>query len=139
MTSPTDHIAVHARLRRLGAMMIGSLIIEMLLGTANALWLKLPDPGSGWSSATPMWLVSLHMIWGLAILFLAIWIAVLAWRNKIAKWNLWNLAGIIGIIIAFAGGSSFLSEVSNNGASFTMAVGWAIAIGAYALALVSVD
>jgi len=127
------------RLRRLALMMVGSLLIEFLLGMANTFWLETPESGSGWSGSTPAWLFISHMVWGAAILVLAIWIFVIASRLKAKSWTRINILGTLGIVIAFAGGSSFMGDVSSDAASMLMSVGWAVAVGAYSLGLFKTD
>jgi hypothetical protein len=123
------------RLRKLALMMIGSLLIEFLVGMANTFWLETPESGSGWSSAKPMWLLMLHIIWGVAILVLAIWIFVIARKLKSSSWFRLNLVGTLGILVAIGGGSSFMGDVSSDVPSMVMSVGWAVALGAYAVGL----
>lgn len=120
-------------------MMIGSLLIEFLLGMANTFWLETPESGSGWSDSKPMWLLTLHIVWGVAILVLAIWIFVIARRLKSASWFRLNLVGILGIIVAIGAGSSFMGDVSSDALSMVMSVGWAVALGAYAVGLFKTD
>ncbi len=138
MTTAPVHESTE-RLRRLALMMIGSLLIEFLLGMANTFWLETPETGSGWSSSTPMWLLIAHIVWGAAILVLAVWIFVIARRLKSSSWFRLNIVGTVGIVVAIGGGRSFMGDVSNDGASMIMAVGWAIALGAYALGLFRTD
>ncbi len=123
------------RLRRLGLMMVGSLVIEFLLGIANTFWLETPESGSGWSGATPMWLLMLHIIWGALVLLLGLWILIVARKGKSKTWLNMGALGFVGIIIAFAGGNSFMSDVSSDVASFIMAVGFGIAMFFYAFGL----
>ena len=70
------------RLRRLGLMMIGSLLIEFLLGMANTFWLETPESGSGWSGSSPMWLVIVHIVWGTLVLLLGLWIVIVARKGN---------------------------------------------------------
>jgi len=127
------------RLRRLGLMMIGSLLIEFLGGMANTLWLETPESGSGWSGSSPMWLVMVHIIWGALLLLLGIWILVVARRGKSRTWLNLGAFGFLGILIAFAAGNSFMNDVSSDAASFVMSVGLAIALFFYSFGLFKKD
>jgi hypothetical protein len=124
-----------ARLRPLLVAAIVVLAIEFLLGTANNLWLTLPDSGSGWSTATPSWLVMVHVVLGVLIVVLAVYIAVLAVRSHASKVTAASHTGALGILIAFGAGFAFMGQVQSTAASFIMAVGCGLAIAAYATAL----
>ena len=123
------------RIRALGAATVLTLLGQLLLGMANTFWLKLPGTGSGWSAAAPMALLMAHITLGAALLVLAIWIAVAAFRDHDSNWLRASTAGILGLLLAFGGGTAFMSQTSNNGASYLMAVGTSLAIAAYALGL----
>jgi hypothetical protein len=133
--TPTADLPPLANVRVLGAAMVVVLLGQLLLGMANAFWLALPESGRGWDDASPSWLLSAHMALGTAVLVLAVWIGVLAARRRARGWLVASAAGIAGIVVAFAGGTGFMGDVSNDTASFVMAFGAALAIGAYALAL----
>ena len=124
-----------SRMQRLSVMMVLTLLIQFLVGMANNFWLKLPDSGSAWKVAKPVWLVSLHMFVGTALLVLAILIAYRALKSKSSYWLKVSYVGIGGIIVAFGAGSAFMGNPKSNAASFIKALGWAISTGAYALAL----
>ena len=127
------------RLRRLGLMMIGSLLIEFLLGMANTFWLETPESGSGWSGSSPMWLVIVHIVWGTLVLLLGLWIVIVARKGKSRTWlNLGGL-GFVGIFISFAAGNTFMNDVSSDVSSFVMSVGLAIALFFYSFALFKKD
>ena len=119
----------------LGLIMTHTLILQILLGLANTFWLSTPESGSGWSSASPNWLVSLHMLLGIVLVGLAIWIAVGAWRTDSAIWKRASVLGIIGLVGAFVTGIAFMSDVSQDVWSFVMALGCCVSIVAYATGL----
>jgi hypothetical protein len=123
------------RIRLLGAAMVLTLLGQLLLGMANTFWLSLPDSGSGWNVASPALLLTAHMTLGTALLVLSVWITVLAVRLSDRGWVVASVVGIVAILVSFTGGSMFMGETSNDGASYLMAVGCAVAIAAYALAL----
>lgn len=124
-----------APIRALAAAMLVTLFAELLLGMANTFWLTLPDSGSGWTKAAPAALLMAHITLGAALLVFAIWIAVLAWRDHDRVWLVASAHGIAGIVIAVGAGSAFMSEVSNDGASYLMAVGSVLAIAGYTYGL----
>lgn len=131
----TDTPATADRLPVLGLAMIHTLVLQLLLGLANTFWLSVPDSGSGWQDNSPAWLLGLHMLLGTALLVLAVWIGVSASRAGSAAWQRASMMGVIGIVVAFAGGVWFMGDVSNDLASFVMAIGWAIALVGYATGL----
>lgn len=131
----TDTQGTTDRLPVLGLAMIHTLVLQLLLGLANTFWLKVPDSGSGWQDNSPAWLLGLHMLLGVALLVLAVLIGTRASRAGSAAWQRASLVGIVGLLVAFAGGVWFMGDVSNDLASFVMAVGWAISLVGYATGL----
>lgn len=123
------------RIRAHGAAMVLILLVQFLLGMANTFWLTVPDSGSGWSAAAPMGLLMAHVTLGAALLVLALSIAVVAFRAHDRNWLAASSFGVLGIVIAAGAGTAFMGETSNDGASFLMAVGTVLAIGAYAIGL----
>jgi heme A synthase len=122
-------------LRTLGAFMLLALLAQLLLGMANTFWLSVPETGSGWADAAPAGLLMGHLTLGVALAVLAIWIAVLAWRRHERPWLIASATGLVAIVIAIGAGFGFMSEVSDDTASYLMAVGTAVAIGGYAYGL----
>jgi hypothetical protein len=123
------------RIRTLGAAMVVTLLGQLLLGMANTFWLTVPDSGSGWKTAAPMGLLVAHITLGVALLVLAIWIAVAAFRGNDRNWLTASAVGILGILLASGAGTAFMSQTSNDGASYFMSIGTALALAAYALGL----
>jgi uncharacterized membrane protein len=123
------------RLRRLGLMMMGSLLIEFIGGIAVTLWVETPESGSGWSAASPKWLLMAHVIWGALVLLLGLWILIVARKGKSRTWLNMGAFGFVGIIIAFTSGNSYMSDVSSDASSFIMAIGFAIALFFYSFGL----
>lgn len=122
-------------IRTLGAAMVLTLLGELVLGMANTFWLQLPDSGSGWKTGAASALLMMHMVLGLTLLVLAIWIAVAAFRGRDRNWLTASAVGVFAILLAIGAGIAFMSQTSNDGASFLMAVGTALGIGAYSLGL----
>lgn len=140
-SQPTPGAAVKAEstktigIRTLGATMVLTLLGELVLGMANTFWLQLPDSGSGWKAGAASALLMMHMVLGLTLLVLAIWIAVGAFRGRDRNWLTASAVGVLAILLAIGGGFAFMSQTSNDGASFLMVVGTALGIGAYTLGL----
>ena len=82
----TAELSTSTRLRMLGAAMVVILLGELLLGMANTFWLQLPDSGSGWTAGSSSGLLGIHMILGVALVVLAIWIAIAAVRGRDRNW-----------------------------------------------------
>jgi len=122
-------------LRSLGAAMVMILLGELLLGMANALWLQLPDSGSGWAAGSSSGLLGIHMLLGLALVVLAVWITVVAVRGRDRNWLTASIVGVVGILLAFGSGLAFMGQTSNDVASFCMALGCAIAVAGYTYGL----
>jgi hypothetical protein len=76
-----------------------------------------------------------HITLGALLLVLAVWILVLAVRSSDRGWVSASVVGIVSILVSFTAGSLFMGETSSDVASYVMAVGCAVAIAAYALAL----
>lgn len=123
------------RIRALAATMTILLLAQVLLGLANTFWLRLPDDGSGWSTAAPMTLLNGHMALGLATAVVAVWIAIIAIRGRDRAWTAWVTTGVLGIVIAFGSGIAFMGQVSNDFASYLMGVGTVVAIAAFTMGL----
>ena len=112
-----------------------ALLGQLVLGLVNTFWLKLPESGAGWKAASPAAMLSAHMIFGTAVFGLSVWLIVVAIRRRSRLWIGTSVVGIAGILIGFGGGSAFMSQVSNDAASFAMALGCVLAIAAYAYGL----
>lgn len=124
-----------ARARTLGAAMVLTLLVQLLVGMANTLWLTVPDSGSGWATASPAGLLMAHIGLGTLLLVLAVWIALLAWRGRDRTWLTASAVGVLGVVIALGAGLTFMSDVSNDVASYLMAAGTVIAIAGYVYGL----
>jgi hypothetical protein len=122
-------------LRRLGAAQLVVLLVQIVVGVTNTLWLDVPEDGNAWSTSTPMSLVTIHMVVGLALVVLAVWIQIKAARAGDAAWRLAGSIGIAGIVVGFAAGVIFLSTNGNDVWSLLMTVGCVVAIGGYAFGL----
>lgn len=63
----------------------------------NAFWLQLPDAGSGWNAGAASALLTVHLVLGVVLFVLAVWMAFPAFRGRDPNWLTAAAAGIIGI------------------------------------------
>ena len=82
-----------------------------------------------------MGLLMAHLTLGVALLVLAVGIAVTAVRAHDRTWLTASALGALGILIATGTGTAFMGQTSNDGASYLMTMGTALALGAYAVGL----
>jgi hypothetical protein len=122
-------------LPRLGSGMVIALLVQIVVGVANGLWVDVPESGDAWSTSTPAWLVNLHMGVGVVILLLGVWIVVKAGRERDRVWTGASLLGLVGIVVALAAGLLFLGTNGNDVMSFAMTIGCVLALGCYTVAL----
>ncbi len=54
-------------------------------------------------------------------------------RARERSWLTASAAGALGVLLAIGGGFAFMSQTSDDGASFLMTVGTALAIATYTL------
>lgn len=128
--SPTiDRIG--RRLMILSLSMIVALLLQVIVGVANTLWLSVPETGNAWATAAPLFLLNAHLLLGTAITVLGIWLFIEALRTRQRSWILSSAIGFVGVVVALGGGSAFLSTNGNDAFSFMMTIGCVIAIGAY--------
>jgi|GEM_PF-934820 len=122
-------------LGRLGTSIIHTLLLQIVVGVANAEWLDVPATGNAWTESKPMVLLMIHILLGVALTVLGIWIAVLAFKAKSASWKVPSVIGIIGIIVGMGAGAGFMSANGDAGSTMAMTVGGVVAIGAYVVGL----
>jgi chromate transport protein ChrA len=79
-TTGDGRARLRQRLDRLRLAMIVALVIQLLLGMANNLWLSQPKPNL--DKASPASLLSAHTNWAYVLIILAIWILVEAIRLR---------------------------------------------------------
>jgi len=110
---------------------LGVLALQLLLGVATNLWVRIPakDP---WNHATQAWLLYLHALLGLALLGNAIMVLIRVREAKLvgANWDAW--LGILGVLVALVSGAMFVTSGRSNIESFIMTIGFVLAMYAYA-------
>lgn len=129
-TAPTPG-RISRRLIVLSISMILALLLQVIVGVANALWLNVPETGNGWATAAPLLLLNAHLLLGTAITGLGLWLFIEALRTRHGIWIISSIVGLLGVVVALGGGSAFLSTNGSAVFSFMMAIGCVIAIGAY--------
>lgn len=119
--------------------MLGLLAVQFLLGMGVNLFVTLPS--AGFAMAEMMFsgpLVMVHMILGMLLAVGALFAIVAAFEY--GPWAIFCAATSLGgILVAGAGGLTFLMGGQSNGASFLMAVGFLVAVGGYVAELVKAN
>lgn len=126
---PTDRL--RRRLSVLGIGMLVALLLQVVVGVADALWLDVPKTGNAWAGSAPLMLLNAHLLLGTAITLLALWMLVVAIRSRARVWIIATIVGLLGVVVALGGGSAFLSTNGDTGSSFMMAIGCVVAIAAF--------
>jgi hypothetical protein len=125
-------LKLNNRLHTLGVWMVAALLVQILVGMANNLWLTIPANPNAWSQYTPMLLLNAHLWVGTALTVLGIWIPIDAFRCKNRTWLVSSVIGFVLIMGAFGGGSVFISSAGeNDSASMAMAVTCVLALACF--------
>lgn len=119
------------RLTALGIGMIAALLLQVVVGVADAVWLEVPETGNAWTASAPMPLLNAHLLLGTGITALALWMLVDAIRSRARVWIISTVVGLLGVITALGGGSAFLSTNGDPVSSFMMTIGCVVAIAAF--------
>jgi hypothetical protein len=133
MAKSSEKVAkINRRLHTLGVWMVATLLLQILVGMANNLWLKIPADPNNYNAYAPMILLSAHLWVGTALSVLGIWIPIDAIRASNKQWLIVSAVGFVAIVAAFGGGSAFLAKAGeDDAASFMMAVACVVALTAY--------
>lgn len=134
--SPDPTATGAPRAARLGLAMVALLLLQVVVGTANALWLSVPTSGNAWATSAPLILLNAHLLLGTLITVVAVWLLVDAFRARRRDHIVAGVVGLVGVVAAIGGGSAFLSTNGDAVSSFLMAIGCVVAIGAYLAPLV---
>lgn len=114
------------------------LVLQFILGMTLNLFVPLPNVPLGSTDQTyintiftiPFLLV--HFIVGIGLLLGSIWILIGAIKTKIRKISLFAVLGFISILTAYVSGFEFLlSGFQNDLFSFTMSIGFIVALLSY--------
>jgi hypothetical protein len=114
-------------LRTLGGPMLGLLAVQFLLGMTLNLFVTVPSDVRGiavlWSSPALL----LHVIVGVAVVGIFGRGARVAARTQDSRLLATGGLGLVGAVLAFLAGLSFVFEGQTAGASMVMAVGFLVA------------
>ena len=135
-TVPVSPDTGAARRRRLGVVMVVTLLAQVVLGVANELWTSLPASGDAFAGAAPRWLLSLHVLVGTVAIVVAAVLAVSARRSDDRAWTTASLLGLLALVGAWVSGHFFLETHGADVLSLSMAVLGVAALGAYVAGLV---
>jgi hypothetical protein len=119
---------------RLGYGMVVLLVGQYVLGMYTNLFVTIPDGVDGWKWMSNSIAIMGHVTLGTLLLVVSIAGLVVAARARSRAWIAASVAGLVGIGMSLAGGSSFMNGQSDT-MSFLMACGLGIAILAYGTAL----
>ena len=125
-----------SRRRRLGVAMVVLLLVQAVLGVGNELWTSLPASGDPFTGATPVWLLSAHVLVGTTVVVVAVVLLVSARRARDRAWTVPSLLGLLAVTGAWASGHFFLVTFGDDALSLSMAVLAMAAVGAYVAGLV---
>jgi hypothetical protein len=118
--------------RKLLHSMLGLLYLEFVLGIMAALYQEIPEGQASVEVYRQLGYVSLHAALALALVGLAVYIAIQAFRRKVARPELaMSTAGLGAILVSFGAGGAFVST-DNDALSLVMALGFLVAIAIYA-------
>jgi hypothetical protein len=121
--------------------MLGALVLEFILGMYTALFVTFPEGlanGNAWEwSMTQSPVIMAHV----ALATILALLSLVATGLAIASRNRWaigaSLAGLAMILFAYLSGSIFLTNVEQDSYSFTMSIGFILAMVAYGMANVT--
>ena len=116
-------------LRPLARWLVGLLVVQFILGMASNLFVTIPKvkPYLVFHEFGP---IAIHAANGVLIIILAVWLRILAGRQK--RYIAPAAIGGVSAAIAFAAGVIFVNFGQNNIYSFIMAVGFITAFTEYA-------
>lgn len=109
------------------------LAIQFILGIYINLFVKFPENANAranWTFAQHSWLVLSHILLGTLLLLNAAVLVIRVYRNKLDRWKLPTVIGLIGILIAWLAGEQFVST-GKDAWSFVMALGFVLAVSIY--------
>ena len=129
-------VAGAQRRRRLGVVMVTTLLAQAVLGVANELWTHVPSSGDPVTSAVPLWLLTAHVMLGTIVVVLAVVLAVSALRGHDRTWGVPATGGLLASAGAWLSGHLFLVTYGQDAASLSMAACCMLAIGSYVGGLV---
>jgi heme A synthase len=134
-----DQVQRQFRAFRLHALLtLIALVLEFILGMYTALFVEFPESlingnAWGWSMTQSPVLLS-HIILGTLMLLMSLSAFSFSIRTKNRTAIVTAVIGLIMVGIAFLSGSAFLSDIKQDGYSFSMSLGFIGAMVAYGAA-----
>jgi hypothetical protein len=124
--------------RSLTLAILGSLVLEFVLGMYNALFVQFPDSlvnGNAWAwSMTDSPVIFAHVMLGSLLVLLTILTLIYAFASRSRPAIVWSLTGLVLTLFAYLSGSIFLTNVAEDNYSFLMALGFIGSIVSYGAA-----
>jgi hypothetical protein len=152
-TTPDNQTTTNRRLRLASAVTLIALLAQFLLGMAVNLFVQIPKnhPGArppeyfsgaaqsvAWAvSSGPLWLL-LHASFGLLLVLGAAAVLALAIASRKTARIVAAAVGLTGVLAAGFNGASFLNY-DEDFSSMLMSAGFAVAVAAYTLGLLTPD
>ena len=121
--------------RRLGVVMVVTLLVQALLGVANELFTTVPESGDPFTGAVPEWLLVLHVLVGTAAVVLAVVLVVSAWRARDRAWTGPASVGLVTVLAAWVSGHFFLETYGADALSLSMAAFGLASVAVYVVGL----
>ena len=117
---------------------LGSLVLEFVLGMYTALFVEFPDTvvnGNGWAwSMKESPILMVHVLLGSLLVLLTILTVIFGFTSHSKPAIVWSVTGFVLTMVAYMGGSIFLSNVAEDNYSFLMALGFMGSLLAYGVA-----
>ena len=134
-----DQVQRQFRAFRLHALLtLIALVLEFILGMYTALFVEFPESlvnGNAWGwSMTRSPVILTHMILGTLMLLMSLSAFSFSIRTKNRTAVITAVIGLIMVGIAFLSGSAFLSNIKQDGYSFSMSLGFIGAMVSYGAA-----
>ena len=115
----------------LGITLVSALFFQYVLGMYTALYIEIPEGVSGWKFMGNSMVIISHVILGILLAALSIWLAAASIKKMNRLWILFSIIGLAGIALALMTGSAFMDGQSNDN-SFLMSLGLGISLLSYA-------
>jgi hypothetical protein len=146
MQRPLTRTTSAKLLRFLALVALLLLAVEFLFGMIVNLFVQIPSPlpgttsasrgllqGLGWSLAqTSMPILLAHVVLGLALVLLSLSLLVLSLVARQGRWVVVSLVAAVGITIASLSGTGFV-VTGAPASSLVMSIGFLLSLGSYAM------
>gem|GEM_PF-2964140 len=126
---------LHSDPRGLALLIVALLVLQFVLGMLSNLFVTIPDV-EPWRVFHYFGPVVLHTLNALCLVVFAVNYGVIT-RRKAKAMRIAGAIGGIGIVVAFLSGVTFVNRGQNDVYSFTMSLGFIVALVSYAFAAFS--